>query len=155
MFNQLKYSLGGERFIVSNKMDQSLAMLQGIIQPVVLIEVCRGARQKQQTPHELKTLLQALSMLSKWQQSTSMELAHSLNSSHWEVNYKQVMYGHVYILIFPKSTGIPQLVTVTPVNCTTVAVSWSEVQCFNGSGAVTHYLVQYQSMHGRAVQNTV
>ena len=68
LFNQLKYSLGGERFIVSNKMDQSLAMLQGIIQPVVLIEVCRGARQKQQIPHELKTLLQALSMLSKWQQ---------------------------------------------------------------------------------------
>ena len=84
-----------------------------------------------------------------------MELAHSVNPSHWEVNYKQVMYGHVYILIFPKSTGIPQLVTVTPVNCTTVAVSWSEVQCFNVSGAVTHYLVQYQSMHGRAVQNTV
>ena len=45
------------------------------------------------------------------------------------------------------------MVTVTPVNSTTVTVSWSEVQCFNGSGAVTHYLVQYQSMCGGAVQN--
>ena len=43
--------------------------------------------------------------------------------------------------------------TVTAVNSTTVNVSWSEVQCFNGSGAVTHYLVQYQSMCGGAVQN--
>jgi len=42
---------------------------------------------------------------------------------------------------------------VSPVNSTTVTVSWSEVQCFNGSGAVTHYLVQYQSMSGGAVQN--
>jgi len=42
---------------------------------------------------------------------------------------------------------------VSPVNSTTVTVSWSEVHCFNGSGAVTHYLVQYQSMCGGAVQN--
>ena len=42
---------------------------------------------------------------------------------------------------------------VVPVNSTTVTVSWSEVQCFNGSGAVTHYLVQYQSMCGGTVQN--
>ena len=41
----------------------------------------------------------------------------------------------------------------TPVNSTTVTVSWSEVQCFSGSGAVTHYIVQYQSMCGGAVQN--
>ena len=34
-----------------------------------------------------------------------------------------------------------------------MTVSWSEVQCFNGSGAVTHYLVQYHSMCGGAVQN--
>ena len=34
---------------------------------------------------------------------------------------------------------------VTPVNSTTVVLSWSEVQCFSGSGAITHYLVQYQS----------
>ena len=47
----------------------------------------------------------------------------------------------------------PQLVAVTPVNSTTVTVSWSEVHCFNGSGAITHYLVQYQSTCGRAVQN--
>jgi len=39
------------------------------------------------------------------------------------------------------------------VNSTTVTVSWSEVQCFNGSGAVTHYLVQYQSMFGGIIQN--
>ena len=42
---------------------------------------------------------------------------------------------------------------VTPVNSTTVTVSWSEVQCFNGSGPVTHYLVQYQSFCGGAVRN--
>ena len=42
---------------------------------------------------------------------------------------------------------------ITPLNSTTVTVSWSEVQCFNGSGAITHYLVQYQSMCGSAVQN--
>ena len=42
---------------------------------------------------------------------------------------------------------------VTPVNSTTVTVSWSEVQCFSGSGAVMHYLVQYQSLCGGAVQN--
>ena len=42
---------------------------------------------------------------------------------------------------------------VTPVNLTTVTVSWSDIQCFNGSEAVTHYLVQYQSMCGGAVQN--
>ena len=57
----------------------------------------------------------------------------------------------LYVLI--SNVGAPQLVTVTPVNSTTVTVSWSEVQCFNGSGAVTHYLVQYQSMCGGAVQN--
>ena len=42
---------------------------------------------------------------------------------------------------------------VSPVNPTTVTVSWSEVQCFNGSGAVTHYLVQYHSVFGSTVQN--
>ena len=42
---------------------------------------------------------------------------------------------------------------VSPVNSTTVTVSWSEVQCFNGSGAVTHYLVQYHSICSGTVQN--
>ena len=42
---------------------------------------------------------------------------------------------------------------VSPVNSTTVTVSWSEVQCFNGGGAVTHYLVQYQSMCSGTAQN--
>ena len=42
---------------------------------------------------------------------------------------------------------------VTPVNSTSVTVSWSEVQCFNGSEVVTHYLVQYHSSCGGAVQN--
>ena len=45
------------------------------------------------------------------------------------------------------------MVVLSPVNSTTVTVSWSGVQCFNGSGAVTHYLVQYQSMCGGTVQN--
>jgi len=39
------------------------------------------------------------------------------------------------------------------VNSTAVTVSWSEVQCFNESGAVTRYLVQYHSMCGGIVQN--
>ena len=43
---------------------------------------------------------------------------------------------------------------VTPVNSTTVVLSWSEVQCFSGSGAITHYLVQYHSSCcGGIVQN--
>ena len=42
---------------------------------------------------------------------------------------------------------------VSPVNSTTVTVSWSEVQCFNGSETVTHYLVQYQSLCCGVVQN--
>ena len=45
------------------------------------------------------------------------------------------------------------MMVITPVNSTTVNVSWSEVQCFNGSETVTHYLVQYQSLCGGAVQN--
>ena len=40
---------------------------------------------------------------------------------------------------------------VTPVNSTTVTVSWSEAQCF--SGTVTHYLVQYQSLCSGVMQN--
>ena len=47
------------------------------------------------------------------------------------------------------------MVLVTPLNSTTVTVSWSEVQCFNGSGAVTHYLVQYWSRCGGGVVQSV
>ena len=42
-------------------------------------------------------------------------------------------------------TGTPQFKMVIPVNSTAVVLSWSEVYCFSGSGAITHYLVQYQS----------
>ena len=42
---------------------------------------------------------------------------------------------------------------VSPVNSTVVNVSWIEIQCFNGSETVTHYLVQYQPLFGGAVQN--
>ena len=45
------------------------------------------------------------------------------------------------------------MVTIAAANSTTVTVSWSEVQCFSGSGAVTHYLVQHQSMCSGTVQN--
>ena len=45
------------------------------------------------------------------------------------------------------------MLMVSPVNSTSVNVSWSEVQCFNESIAVTHYLVQYQSSCGGAVKN--
>ena len=43
---------------------------------------------------------------------------------------------------------------ITLMNSTTVNVSWSEVQCFNGSETVTHYIVQYWSMCGGAVSVT-
>ena len=49
------------------------------------------------------------------------------------------------IMVIIYATGAPRLVAVTPVNSTTVVLSWSEIYCFNGSGAITHYLVQYQS----------
>ena len=42
---------------------------------------------------------------------------------------------------------------VTPVNSAAINVSWSEIQCLNRSEAVTHYLVQYQPLHGGAEQN--
>ena len=45
------------------------------------------------------------------------------------------------------------MMVITPVNSTTLTVSWSEVQCLNGSETVTHYLVQYQSSCGGAVKN--
>ena len=45
------------------------------------------------------------------------------------------------------------MLVVTPVNSSVVNVSWSEIQCLNGSEAVTHYLVQYQSLPDGAVQN--
>ena len=45
------------------------------------------------------------------------------------------------------------MLAVSPVNSTVVNVSWSAVQCLNGSEAVTHYLVQYQPLFGGAVQN--
>ena len=47
----------------------------------------------------------------------------------------------------------PQLLVVTPVNSTAINVSWSDIQCLNGSEAVTHYIVQYQSLCGGVVQN--
>ena len=87
-----------------------------------------------------------------------MELAHSVKPSHWEVNKIDIhslltMYLNSHVMYCYTRTGAPRLVVVSPVNSTTVTVSWSEVQCFNGSGAVTHYLVQYHSMFGGAVQN--
>lgn len=41
---------------------------------------------------------------------------------------------------------------VTVINPTTVTVSWSDVQCFNGSGAVSHYLVQCRSIYDGAIR---
>ena len=99
-----------------------------------------------------------------------MELAHLVNPSHWEVsgnsrcmdlltwfcNY--IVISHyatitVTYIAFFICAGAPQLLVTTPVNSTTVNVSWSAVQCFNGSEAVTHYLVQYWSICGGAVKN--
>ena len=45
------------------------------------------------------------------------------------------------------------MLVITAVNSTTVTVAWSAVRCFNESGAVTHYLVQYWSSCGGGVQN--
>ena len=56
-----------------------------------------------------------------------------------------IKFWHSFCMI-----GGPQLM-VTPVNSTTVTVSWSEAQCF--SGTVTHYLVQYQSLCSGVMQN--
>ena len=100
-------------------------------------------------------------MLSKWPQSMSMELVHLLTPSYSEASGSRFLdivttieccsfFIHFFVIGHPHP---PRLMAVHPVNSTTVTVSWSEVQCFNGSGAVTHYLVQYQSMCGGAVQN--
>ena len=67
-------------------------------------------------------------------------------------HYATITVTYIIIVLFT-CAGAPQLLVTTPVNSTTVTVSWSEVQCFNGSGAVTHYLVQYWSICGGAVQN--
>ena len=45
------------------------------------------------------------------------------------------------------------MMVVSPANSINVNVSWSEVQSFNGSEAVSHYLVQYWSICGGVVQN--
>ena len=58
-----------------------------------------------------------------------------------------------FIIFTVEAPQQPQLVMVTPVNSTSVTVSWSEIPCFNESGAVTHYLVQYQSLCDGVVQN--
>ena len=51
-------------------------------------------------------------------------------------------------------TGTPQFKMIIPVNSITVVLSWSEVYCLTGSGAITHYLVQYHSSCcGGSVQN--
>ena len=63
------------------------------------------------------------------------------------------MHTVLLIIFTVEAPQHPQLVMVTPVNSTTVTVSWSEVPCFNESGAVAHYLVQYQSLCDGVVQN--
>ena len=45
------------------------------------------------------------------------------------------------------------MLVVSPVNSTNVNISWSEIQCLNGSEAVTHYLVQYQSLPDGVMKN--
>ena len=65
------------------------------------------------------------------------------------INYRL----YLTILTMPYVLEAPQLLVVTPVNSTGINVSWSEIQCFSESGAVTHYLVQYQSLCDGAVQN--
>ena len=77
----------------------------------------------------------------------------------WQLNIPEdthvsaFIHSSFYFYFIHDCIGAPKLIVVTPVNSTTVTVSWSEVQCFNGSGAVTHYIVQYQSMCSGAVKN--
>ena len=63
------------------------------------------------------------------------------------------MHTVLLIIFTVEAPQHPQVVIATPVNSSTVTVSWSEVQCFNESGAVAHYLMQYQSLCGGAVKN--
>ena len=44
------------------------------------------------------------------------------------------------------------MLVVSPMN-SVINVTWSEIQCLNGSEAVTHYIVQYQSLCDGVVQN--
>ena len=85
----------------------------------------------------------------------SMELVHSVKLSHLGVMHEVCSTSSLCIICVPLfiSTGAPWLVTVTVINPTTVTVSWSEVKCFNGSGAVTHYLVQCCSIYDGAIRN--
>ena len=80
------------------------------------------------------------------------EFLNSIFISHYSTHYT-VTYP-TFIVIFT-CAGAPQVMVVTPVNSTTstVTVSWSEIQCFDGSETVTHYLVQYWSICGGAVRN--
>ena len=59
--------------------------------------ICGSERNMQQSKSVMTTGntidgLTPLHMLSKWQQSTSTELVHSLNPSHLEVNDKLIVY---------------------------------------------------------------
>ena len=60
---------------------------------------------------------------------------------HRKYSYFTLCYHccHIYIALFT-CTGAPQLLVITLVNSTTVTVSWSEVQCFNGSGAISVHM---------------
>ena len=60
---------------------------------------------------------------------------------------------HVPNLRLNNTNFFSVLVQVSPLNSTTVSVSWNEVRCFNGSGTVTHYLVQYHSICSGSVHN--
>ena len=101
------------------------------------------------------TLHLTLSMVSKWRQSMSMELVHSVKLSHLGVMHQVRSTSSLCIICEPLfiPTGAPWLVMVTVINPTTVTVSWSEVKCFNGSRAVTHYLVQCRSIYDGAIRN--
>ena len=77
--------------------------------------------------------------------STSLYKSHSLIIVFYSLALVLSFTLKMTIMVIIYATGAPRLVAVTPVNSTTVVLSWSEVQCFNGSGAITHYLVQYHS----------
>ena len=79
-----------------------------------------------------------------------MELVHSVNLSHWEVNDKKVIHAvsqSILKIILSTSTprtcsvplGVPQLLEATFVQSTEVSLSWREVPCVQNGYIVRYY----------------
>ena len=100
-----------------------------------------------------------LSILYKQQQLMSTYLGHLVThqtggylefSDPFGIYILHFSIVYIYALLLSDDPFLQEQELNTPVNSTTLTVSWSEVQCLNESETVIHYLVQYQSM---CVQN--